>query len=139
MGQDVLQGRDFSPEFVFSASRSSGPGGQHVNKVSTRVELRFDLLQSALLTAGEKEIILTKIAGKVNKKGILILVSQTDRSQSRNKERTIEKFYSLIARTLKPRKKRKRTLPTHESIEDRLERKRRTSWKKVQRKNIQGG
>ena len=64
MLKDILQGRDFSPEFTFTASRSSGPGGQNVNKVSTRVELRFDVMGSTLLSAEEKEIILLKLAKK---------------------------------------------------------------------------
>ena len=59
MAIDILSGRDFTREFLFSASRSSGPGGQNVNKVSTKVELRFDIPHSILLTEEEKELLLT--------------------------------------------------------------------------------
>ncbi|MEI7980492.1 MAG: alternative ribosome rescue aminoacyl-tRNA hydrolase ArfB [Bacteroidota bacterium] len=131
---DIIAARDFSPEFSFTASRSSGPGGQHVNKVSTRIELRFDVINSVLLSREEKEVILSKLTGKLTSEGILIIVSQVERSQLRNKDRTIEKFYALLTKTLTPRKKRKATLPTRASIEKRLEAKRMQSEKKSLRK-----
>ncbi|MCK9423549.1 MAG: aminoacyl-tRNA hydrolase [Bacteroidales bacterium] len=129
-----LSGRDFSSEFSFTASRSSGPGGQHVNKVSTKVELRFDVVNSNLLSQEEKEVILSKVTGKINAEGVLIIVSQVERSQLKNKERTIEKFYALLANALKPRKKRKPTKPSQASKEKRLEAKRLQSEKKTRRK-----
>jgi len=134
MLSDILKDRDLSPEFTFTASRSSGPGGQHVNKVSTKVELRFNVKESAFLTAEEKEIILSKLANKINSESELILVAQSDRSQLKNKENAIEKFYALLAKALTPVKKRKPTKPSLAAKEKRLEEKRIRSEKKERRK-----
>ena len=136
MTKKVLQDRDFSPEFSFSASRSSGPGGQHVNKVSTKVELRFHIMNSALLTDEEKNLLLEKLANRITNEGELVIVSQSGRSQLKNKEAVIEKFYRLLKRVLTPRKKRKPTLPSPEAIEKRLEEKRIRAEKKERRKKI---
>lgn len=116
--------RNFEDEFVFQSSRSSGPGGQNVNKVSSKVELRFNIEASPLLTEEEKKIILTKLANKINKDGVLVIVAQTDRSQLKNKEKVIEKFYILTEKALTPKIKRIGTKPTRASVERRLESKR---------------
>jgi ribosome-associated protein len=134
----TIQGRNFGTELNFFASRSSGPGGQNVNKVSTKVELRFDVLNSTLLTSEEKEVLLIKLAKKINNDGILLIVSQNERSQLRNKENAIEKFYSLVAKALTPKKKRRPTRPSLSSIEKRLEKKHITAEKKILRKGISG-
>jgi ribosome-associated protein len=130
MREDILKNRDFSPEFTFTFSRSSGPGGQHVNKVSTKAELRFDVLQSNLLTSEEKEIIHSKLSSKINSEGEIILVSQSERTQLMNKEKVIEKFYLLLIKALTPVKKRKPTKPSRAAKEKRLEEKRMQSEKK---------
>ena len=130
----VIAGRSFDVEFLFSASRSSGPGGQHVNKVSTRMELRFDVPASLLLQEGEKNVIMSKLASRITKEGILLLVSQTERSQYDNKTKVIEKFYRLLEKALTPVKKRKPTRPTAASKAKRLEVKHIKSEKKVLRK-----
>jgi ribosome-associated protein len=132
----MLNDRDFSRELQFSASRSSGPGGQNVNKVNTRVELRFHIASSALLS--EKIRLLEKLAKKINSEGELILVSQTERSQLKNKEKVTERFYSLLSRALTPRKKRKPTKPSQASKEERLEEKRKQAEKKERRKRLDG-
>ena len=116
--------RDFTSEFVFQATRSSGPGGQNVNKVSSKVELRFNVKNSALLSEEEKLIVAKKLVNKINKEEELILVAQTDRSQLKNKEKVIAKFYTLIEKALQPPKKRYITKPTKGSVEKRLESKR---------------
>ena len=131
----VSDARDFSSEFHFSASRSSGPGGQNVNKVSTKVELRFHVASSSLLSDEEKELLLEKLAKKINSQGELIIVSQTERSQIKNKEKVIGKFYALLTRALTPRKKRKPTKPSLASKEERLEEKRNQAEKKGRRKS----
>jgi ribosome-associated protein len=131
---DILSGRDFSKEFIFSASRSSGPGGQNVNKVSTKVELRFDVQNSITLTKEEKDILLVRLPKKINAEGFLIIVSQSERSQMKNKEKTIEKFYSILKKMLTPVKKRKPTRPNAASKEKRLEEKKLKTEKKERRK-----
>ncbi|MDP4187610.1 MAG: alternative ribosome rescue aminoacyl-tRNA hydrolase ArfB [Bacteroidota bacterium] len=129
-----LGNRDFSPEFTFNASRSSGAGGQNVNKVSTKVELRFNIDDSQILSQEEKEILKKKLATKISQEGFLIIVSQTGRTQFQNKEKVIEKFYALVEKALKPVRKRKPTRPTKASKEKRLEEKRIHS----ERKSIRG-
>lgn len=133
MSSEILKNRNFSPEFTFTASRSGGPGGQHVNKVSTKVELRFDVLKSNLLTEEEKKIIQNKLLSKINSEGELILVSQSERTQLLNKEKVIEKFYLLLAKALTPVKKRKPTRPSKAAKEKRLEEKRMQAEKKERR------
>jgi ribosome-associated protein len=136
MNDSILKGRDFNSEFVFSASRSSGAGGQNVNKVNTKIELRFDIASSQLLTDEEKLIICTKLSSKISLEGELIITSQTTRSQLNNKEKAIEKFYNLIEKALTPRKKRTPTKPTKASRERRLESKRVKSDIKSSRKKF---
>lgn len=115
---------DLSTEFQFLTSRSSGPGGQNVNKVNSKVELRFDIQNSDLLSEDQKNILLVKLASKITSEGILSVVSQRDRSQLSNKEDAIEKLYLLIAKALTPVKPRKNTRPTKGSVERRLATKR---------------
>lgn len=121
-------------EFVYSASRSSGPGGQNVNKVNTRVELRFSVDNSQFLSAFEKSKIQFNLKNRINSEGELILVSQVERSQWRNKEVVTEKFFKLIDKVLTPTKKRIKTKPTKSSKLKRLESKKKVSQKKVLRK-----
>jgi ribosome-associated protein len=130
----AINERDFSPEFVFNAARSSGPGGQHVNKVSTKIELRFNVQDSHLLLDEEKNILVSKLAGRISKEGTLILVSQSERSQLDNKRNVIEKFYKLIEKALAPAKKRRITQPTITSRIKRLEAKHIHAEKKARRK-----
>jgi len=132
-----IRDRDFSSELVFQATRSSGPGGQNVNKVSSKVELRFNLWSSAMLDEHEKAIVAEKLANKINKEGELVLVAQTDRSQLKNKEKVIEKFYHLLEKALMPPKKRYKTKPTKASVEKRLESKRVKSTIKASRKDFE--
>ncbi|HPR31865.1 MAG TPA: alternative ribosome rescue aminoacyl-tRNA hydrolase ArfB, partial [Prolixibacteraceae bacterium] len=128
-----LKDRDFSPELTFSASRSSGPGGQNTNKVNTRVELRFSIVNSNLLTGEEKERLLARLKNKVNTGGEWVITSQNSRSQFLNKKETVEKFYALLEKALAPRKKRKPTQPSQASIEKRLIEKHIQSEKKNRR------
>jgi ribosome-associated protein len=132
----MISDRDFSNELQFSASRSGGPGGQNVNKVSTRVELRFNINYSPLLSEAEKEILLDKLSNRINSEGELILICQTERSQLKNKEKVTEKFYQLLNKALTPKKKRLRTSPTLASKEKRLEGKRLKSLIKEARRKL---
>jgi ribosome-associated protein len=129
--------RDFSSGFIFSASRSSGPGGQNVNKVSSKIELRFQIDGSQLLSDEEKEIIKEKLKNKISNDGYLILSCQTEKSQLQNKEKCIEKFYRLLEKALSKPKTRKPTKPGKQAIRKRLESKKQQSEKKATRsKNI---
>jgi ribosome-associated protein len=135
MSPEILKERNFNLEFIFTASRSSGPGGQHVNKVSTKIELRFSVLNSNLLTPEEREILLTRLASKLTAGGEIVITSQSERSQLQNKEKVIEKFFALISKALTPVKKRKPTKPSKAAKEKRLQEKRMLSEKKERRKN----
>lgn len=127
---------DLSGELQFFTSRSSGPGGQNVNKVNSKVELRFDITNSLLLSEEQKTILAQKLASKLTNEGLLIVVSQRDRSQLFNKEDVINKFYQLLSKALTPAKPRKKTNPSRTSVEKRLEGKRFKSEIKQYRRKI---
>ncbi len=100
---------DFSSELNFKTSRSSGKGGQHVNKTESRVELFFDVTYSQILSTEQKQRILFNLANRITQEGILHLAADADRSQMVNKKAVIEKFYQLLERALKVQKERKPT------------------------------
>lgn len=120
MNNDFLDIPDLSSEFQFFTSRSSGPGGQNVNKVNSKVELRFDIYNSSLLSDDQKTTLMLKLASKITSEGIVSVISQRDRSQLVNKEDAIRKFYAFVKKALMPVKPRKATKPTFGSIEKRL-------------------
>jgi len=126
--------RGLEREITFVATRSSGPGGQHVNKVSTRVELRFPVFSSELLDEKEKALVYLSLKRYITMDGLLILQCQDERSQVKNKEKVLSTFYALLVKALTPRKKRKPTKPTAASRAKRLESKRLQSVKKVRRR-----
>ena len=120
--------------FKFSATRSGGPGGQNVNKVNTQVELRFSLIDSPHFSETEKKILQNKLKNRINSEGELVLVSSSERSQLKNKQKVVERFYILIEKALTPVKKRIKTRPTLSSRIKRLEGKKQLSEKKQMRK-----
>lgn len=121
-------------ELHFKAIRSSGAGGQHVNKTSSKVELTFDLENSEAFSQKEKEILKTKLKSKLTKTNVLILFCEETRSQHKNKELAIKRFLSLIKNSLIVPKKRKPTKPSYASIKRKAENKQRNSLKKTLRK-----
>jgi ribosome-associated protein len=94
-------------ELRFTATRSSGPGGQHVNKASTRVTLRFDLANSPSLTSDQKQLLLERLPTRISKQGVLRVVSQKTRSQAANREVALERFVELLQQALELRPERK--------------------------------
>ena len=121
-------------ELNFKAIRSSGAGGQHVNKVSSKIELTFDLENSLSLYDEEKEFLKSKLSSKLTKENLLILFCEETRSQHKNKEIAIKRFLDLINENLMRPKKRKPTKPSKAIIKKRIENKKRTSEKKSFRK-----
>lgn len=111
-------------ELSFRFSRSSGPGGQHVQKSSTRVELLFDVNQSPSLSESQRAQVGKRLAGYIDSSGVLHLIAQSERSQIRNREQVVQRFQELLGKALKPRKHRRPTRPTDQSKEKRLRRKR---------------
>lgn len=138
MNAEVLMSRNFETEIVYSSSRSSGPGGQNVNKVNTRVELRYNLLITSLLSETEKGLVFRKLKNKINIEGELILTSQSERSQLQNKRIVTEKFYELLSKALTIPVRRLSTKPTFSSRVKRLEKKKNRGNIKKLRKNSGG-
>jgi ribosome-associated protein len=120
-------------ELNFSASRSGGPGGQNVNKVNTRVTLRFDAARSPSLSADQKRLLLTRLAGRISRDGILRIVSQQHRTQAANRQAAVERFVEVLRKALARPKPRHKTRATHASKQRRLESKRHRSDIKRQR------
>ena len=121
-------------ELVFKTSRNSGPGGQHVNKTSSRVEAVFDLINSKVLDDEQKELLRFKLESHIDSKGLIHVVSSEHRSQLRNKSAAILKMIDLIRTGLIKPKKRKVSKPSKSAIERRLKQKKLTSQKKQNRK-----
>jgi len=121
-------------ELKFKAIRSSGPGGQHANKVSSKIELTFDFEKSTELTDNQKIRLLKNLANKLTKENVLILFCDESRSQHKNKQIVIQRFLDFISLGLTRPKKRKATKPSKASIQKRLDSKKRDSAKKVSRK-----
>jgi ribosome-associated protein len=108
-------------EVSFRTSRSSGPGGQHVNKTESRVELIWNLQQTECLADPQKKLLAGRIRNRLTEDGTLILVSEKYRSQHRNREEVTQRFLHLVEAGLKPVKKRRPTKPTRASVEKRIQ------------------
>lgn len=121
-------------ELTFKAQRSSGPGGQHVNKVSSKIELHFDLVSSNSFSDDEKQLLLKTLSNRLTKDNRLVLQCDETRSQHKNKELVIKRFLDLIKEGLIVPKKRKPTKVSKTIIRKRKESKRKQSQKKANRK-----
>tara|TARA_R110002073_G_scaffold108336_5_gene243479 strand:+ start:49353 stop:49757 length:405 start_codon:yes stop_codon:yes gene_type:complete len=121
-------------ELQFKAVRSSGAGGQHVNKVSSKVELTFDIPNSESLTNDEKELLLKNLSTRLTKGGVLQLSSGESRSQHTNKEKVIKRFFEVLSKALIVPKKRKPTKMSKAQKQKRLDNKQQLSSKKNLRK-----
>lgn len=132
-----LRELNLESELIIKTSRSGGSGGQNVNKVSTKVELNFNIAASNILTEEQKGILLEKLSDRLTKEGNLQIISQKERTQLGNKRIAIKKFYSLINKCFIKPKKRKPTKPSRAAKEKRLLTKKKNSEiKKMRNKNI---
>ncbi len=122
--------RPFEKEYFFNTSRSSGPGGQHINKTETRVELRFHIDNSELLSDEEKQTIKYKLKNRINAEGYLQIVVQEYRSQFKNKELAILRFFEFLILAMRKTKKRRPTAIPRKAKENRLQSKKIISEKK---------
>jgi len=120
-------------EVSFATSRSGGPGGQNVNKLETRVTLRFDLAGSPSLSEEQKDRLRQRLATRITKDGVLQVTSQRHRTQGANREAAVERFAELVRENLREETPRKRTRPSRAAKARRLEEKRRRSQRKRER------
>jgi ribosome-associated protein len=118
------------PELSFQTTRSGGPGGQHVNKVETKVILRFDVSGSNLLTEDQKQHLLSRLATHLTKDGVLLITAQESRSQHANRELALDKLRGLLSSAFRKPKRRKPTKASYGSKQKRLSSKKAHAEKK---------
>lgn len=128
--QRMLTAALFGNELEFSTSRSSGPGGQNVNKVNTKVTIKLDIPGSFVLTDEEKAVLMQKLASRLTTEGVLVLTAQEKRSQLQNKEAVILKLETVLAKAFEKKKPRKATKPSKSSVQNRIQKKKQVSEKK---------
>ena len=121
-------------EIRITASRSSGPGGQHVNTADTRIELRWNVRSSAVLSERQRARIERLLASRINRRGELVLRSSSQRSQHQNRREALARLAALVMRALTPRKRRLPTAPTRAAREQRVQEKKRRTQVKQQRR-----
>ncbi len=117
-------------ELEFIASRSDGPGGQNVNKVNSKITLRFNVTLSAILTSDEKQMLQRKLAGQLTKEGVLVIQAKESRSQLQNKEDVVAKFDRILSKASVVVKQRKKTKLSKNAKEKRIQGKKINAEKK---------
>lgn len=127
---------DIQQEIIFKTARSGGKGGQNVNKVETMVEGYFDVTASLILTPAQKHLVSQKLSNRINTEGILLIKSQTERTQLGNKKMVIKKMNDLINQSLIKPRKRIASTPTKASKEKRIDQKKQKSQVKEGRKKV---
>lgn len=132
----ALLTKQLKQELIFTVSRSSGPGGQNVNKVNSKVTVKFDVKNSAILTPEEKEIVLRKLGPKLTTEGLLVVTAQEGRSQLDNKETALQKFEQLLTKAFEKKKVRKPTKPSKSAVQKRIKSKKQHSEKKQWRQKL---
>ncbi|HEY5917261.1 MAG TPA: alternative ribosome rescue aminoacyl-tRNA hydrolase ArfB [Chryseolinea sp.] len=123
-------------ELEFTASRSEGPGGQNVNKVNSKITLRWDIINSQLISDDEKMTLKEKLSSFLTKDGVLMLSAQDKRSQLQNKEAVMVKLDTLLAKAFAVKKRRKPTKPSKSAKAERMKKKKLVSEKKKWRRDI---
>lgn len=143
MGEDLIINATVlipAAELVYSASRASGPGGQHVNTTDSRIQLRWNLEESAALTGPQRARLRRVLSSRLTDAGEIILACDSNRSQRRNREEVTQRLAALVREALVPPKPRKKTRPTAASRERRLQEKRlRSTLKKTRGSNDSEG
>jgi ribosome-associated protein len=135
MNSEEIRNRLDPDELKFSTSRSGGPGGQNVNKVNSRVEIRFNIIKSYSFSDIEKEKLLLRLKNRINAEGELLIVSQSERTQFQNRQKAEERLYRMVAAALTEKPERKPTKPTAASKARRIEEKKLRGNIKRQRKD----
>jgi len=128
-----IKAQFLNQELTFQVSRSSGPGGQNVNKVNSKVLVKFNVPKSRLLEEMERDFLMKKWANKLDNEGNLIIQTQESRSQLQNKAIALRKFYRMLEVAFQKKKLRKATRPSKRAIEKRLKAKRMQAEKKQYR------
>lgn len=129
-----MNAADLEPYIQYKTSRSGGSGGQHVNKVETKVSLLFDVDAAAVFTPEQREQIKSRLASRIGADGRIQVQSQDSRSQTKNKEIALERLTEILAQALRTDKPRKKTKPSRASVTARLEGKRRQALRNIQRR-----